>query len=193
MLTERPGAPSPDSLPWPSPIVDRRNPPPDRVRVLRVLGELMDENLLVESEVACLMEAALRGDQQVMEITDVIDSRPCSNGKAKFLKIYLSVMMKSVNGFTTPGPCFFPQETPFVEFPSPLLRRSPASPPSPTAAIRFPTALRPVADQPQRTQSAEEEVDPKMSPSTNVGSSMDASAILEQARNNNCTVCRDAE
>jgi hypothetical protein len=193
----RPGAPSPDPLPWPSPIVEQFTNCSPRVRVLNVLGELLDDQLLTEGEVGGLMEAALRGDKEVMEISDIIDSRSCSNGKAQFLRIFLSLLKSSSigGGYTTPAPFIFPHATPFVEFPSHLIRSA-----SPVASLRCPMALRPSASREgepppvARTQSSQgDEVDPKMSPSTNVGSSMETSAIEEAAINQNCTVCRDDE
>ena len=160
-----------------------------RIRVLSLLGDLMDAHLLTEQEVGSLMEVLFRGDREVLQISDVIDSRPSSNGKAQFLKIFLSISVIGQCGgggvgYTTPGPCFFPHATPFVEFPSPILRS--ASP----ATLRFPTAIRQHVGGEQLVRIESDEVDPKMSPSTNVGSSMDTSVISPPVKEgNNCTVC----
>jgi hypothetical protein len=168
-----------------------------RVRVLAVIGELLDGNLLVESEVVGLFEIAFKGDREVAQLADLIDSRPSSIGKARFLKLLLSI---SHIGYATPSPsatCYFPHAaTPFVELPSAFLRS--VSPP-----VRFPTALRPPSAKLNSIQEKNlirglsEEGDPKLSPSTNVGSSIDISPPSQVAGNKAqgdgtaCTVCRE--
>ena len=174
----RPRAPSPTED-WPSPVVAQRSivEPNLRVRTLSVLGDLLDTNLLTESEVGSLMEIEFRGDREVTQIADLIDARATCNGKAQFLKIFISISSPVVGGYATPTACFFPHATPFVEFSSPLMRRS-ASPP-----LRFPTAIRPHSGilqklnciQEDLVRGQSEEIDPKLSPSTNVGSSMETS------------------
>jgi hypothetical protein len=187
----RPVAPSPGED-WPSPVVNHTEFglsmfPNVRVRVFSVVGELLDSGLVTEAEAAAMLEIALRGEREVMQMADLIDSRSTRNGKAQFLKLLISISKTPHAGFTTPSPaaCFFPHATPFVEFPSPLMRS--ASPP-----LRFPTALRPhstgMSQKPldlARAQS--EEVDPKLSPSTNVGSSMETSPPAAP----DCTACRE--
>lgn len=211
----RPNAPSPAEPPepWPSPesvsriiadpilfgspFLDRPNL---RVRVLTSIGELMDHNLLSESEVVSLFEIAFRGDKEVAQLADVLDARSTSNGKAQFLKLLLLSISQSTSGggFTTPTPsaCFFPHATPFVELPSAFLRS--ASPP-----LRFPTALRPPSAcqklnciQEDLVRAQSEDADPKLSPSTNVGSSMEISpqcapTCKPPAETAACTVCRE--
>ncbi len=185
MSSLRAPAPSPEE--WPSPVIAERSlfGANVRVRIFSVVGDLLDAGLLTEPEVASLMEIALRGEREVMQIADLIDSRSTSNGKAQFLKLLISITTSS--GYSTPTPsnypaCFFPHATPLVEFPSPLLRS--ASPP-----LRFPTAMRPhsvcqrlncIQEDLNRGQSVE--VDPKLSPSTNVGSSMETSPQNVAAR-----------
>ena len=180
----RPSAPSPAE--WPSPGLSRIVTEPvfnspvspaairtsRRVGLFTAVGELLDANLLAESEVASLLDLAFRGEKETAQLADLVESRPSGSGKAQFLRIYLSISGYNVSGFTTPVPM---HPTPFVDLPSPLVRS--ASPP-----MRFPLAVRPVPACPKlaciqedlvRMQSVEE--DPKLSPgSTNVGSSIDS-------------------
>lgn len=177
---------------WPSPELSRIgteefSAPPSpartsrRVKVLSLIGDLMDHSLLSEHQTGLLIDLVLRGDREVSGISDLLDSRKTSNGKAQFLKIFLNVASPIQFGITTPGLAQAYHSsplppTPFVEFPSSLIRS--ASPP-----LRFPTAQRPSAPPPAVSSSPE---DPKLSPeslkSTTVGTSVDEEVSPEHAQ-----------
>lgn len=189
---------------WPSPDLSRIEDfspvsasNSKRIQVFRLLGDLLDNGLLSEPETGILIDLILRGGE-LNGISDLLDARKTFLGKAQFLKIFLNVTSSSsslihhkpspAGGFTTPVPHHdwqlsstgglynLPPQTPFVEFPSSMIRS--ASPP-----LRFPAAQRPP---PMKLSSIREnllvrtaslEEDPKQSPeslkSTNAGSSVD--------------------
>ena len=187
---------------WPSPDLSRIEDfspvsasNSKRIQVFRLLGDLLDNGLLSEPETGILIDLILRGGE-LNGISDLLDARKTVFGKAQFLKIFLSSSLihhkpSPAGGFTTPVPHHdwqlsstgglynLPPQTPFVEFPSSMIRS--ASPP-----LRFPAAQRPPA--PMKLSSIRENLlvrtasleDPKLSPeslkSTNAGSSVDETA-----------------
>jgi hypothetical protein len=209
----RPSAPSPKEqmtlVPFSSPLSSEDSwPSPDlsaihsphrleprqaslRVTVLMSIGELFDANMLSAEEAGDLIEITMRGDKEVLALSDLLQSRATSHGKASFLKLFLKPARDGrSNGFTTPNPTYhewqvsglYHPPTPFVDIPSPLVRS--ASPP-----LRYPTAVRPapvklscIREDLGRTQSIESNPEePKYSPesfkSTNAGSSIDTSTV----------------